>query len=150
MRVLLLMLISLTASANAQTYEEDAAAIAAQNMIYMQGYKERNAEKVVSVHSDKVVVYAPNRPIYQGKSGVLQMVKEDLEITDVYELELVTESLEIHGDTAIDVGTYVANLTFKGGMSIVDEGHYVVIWKRQADGTWLYEKDIYNSRMPLP
>lgn len=150
MKYLTVLFLLITSQVNAQQSEsDDESAIAAQNALYMQGYSERNAKMVVSVHSETAVVYAPNRPVYRGRPQILKMVEEDLEITDKYEIELVSNSLEIIGDTAIDEGEYTANLVFKDGSSLTDVGHFIIIWKKQSDGVWLYEKDIFNSRQSL-
>ena len=151
MKYFIVAIVFLTANANAQQTDVDVrAAISAQNEKYEQGFLERDIEKIVSVHTEDVIVYAPNRPVYRGHMGVRQMVGEDFAATDTYTLDLITKELEVYGDTAIDTGEYIANLTLKDGATIIDMGNYIVIWKRQADGTWLYSKDIFNSRDPLP
>lgn len=61
-------------------------------------------------------------------------------------IELRTGELEDLGDTAIEVGAY----TLRGadGQSL-DQGKYIVIWKREG-GEWLLHRDIFNSSLPAP
>ena len=35
-----------------------------------------------------------------------------------------------------------------GGPEIIDRGHYMQIWKRSADGTWKFYREIWNSAVP--
>ena len=49
-------------------------------------------------------------------------------------------------DTAHEVGTYV--LVGEGGKTL-DNGKYVVIWKRDG-GQWKLHRDIWNTSMPAP
>jgi ketosteroid isomerase-like protein len=38
----------------------------------------------------------------------------------------------------------------RGGREIKDKGKFVVVWKRQADGSWKIVRDVYNSDVPPP
>lgn len=63
------------------------------------------------------------------------------------------EQLEIDGsgDLAYVYGTYAMDLTLPGASAPVrDEGKYIEIWRRQADGSWKVIRDISNTSMPLP
>lgn len=56
------------------------------------------------------------------------------------------EPLEVeqHGDTAIEMGCY--RLADAGG-TVLDQGKYVVIWKR-VEGIWKLRRDIWNTSQP--
>ena len=56
--------------------------------------------------------------------------------------------LEELGDTAIEIGTYTLDVRPPSGPPAKDEGKYVVIWKRQSDGTWKLAVDIFNTSLP--
>jgi ketosteroid isomerase-like protein len=49
------------------------------------------------------------------------------------------------GDTAYEVGKYA--LTGEGS-KVLDNGKYVVVWKREQ-GKWRLHRDICNSSMPM-
>lgn len=52
--------------------------------------------------------------------------------------------LESHGETAYEVGRY----TLLGSVrQMLDQGKYVVIWKREG-GQWKLHRDIWNSSLP--
>ena len=147
---LLLITIFLVGSASAQQNDAQIIdAISAQNALYEKGYAERNVDMLVSLHTGDVLVLPPNRPNYIGHAGVRKMVEEDFAMTKEYILDLETRSLEVLGDTVIETGFYSATLQLEDGAVINDEGNTMVIWKRQADGSWLMQKDIFNSTLPL-
>ena len=54
---------------------------------------------------------------------------------------LKTVDLEADGNMAYELGSYV--LTGNSGQ--LDEGKYVVVWKRESDGAWKWHRDIWNS-----
>ncbi len=40
------------------------------------------------------------------------------------------------GDLAYETGTYTMTLSDAKTKPSTDQGHYVVVWQKQADGTW--------------
>jgi ketosteroid isomerase-like protein len=54
------------------------------------------------------------------------------------------------GKLAYQRGTYQMTMLLPGGVTASDSGKYVEIRRRQADGTWLITRDIWNSDIPLP
>jgi ketosteroid isomerase-like protein len=58
--------------------------------------------------------------------------------------QLDTREVEGHGDTAIEVGAYTL---FGEGDQALDNGKYIVIWKKE-DGQWKLHRDIFNSNLP--
>ena len=66
--------------------------------------------------------------------------------------DLTFETLEIDGtsDMAYVWGKYTAVWMVPGMDPMPDEGSYLEIWRRQADGSWRVAMDIFNSDLPLP
>ncbi len=54
------------------------------------------------------------------------------------------------GDLAYVRGTYKLKIVLEGHDPIPDTGKYIEIRKKQADGSWLLYRDIFNSDVPLP
>jgi ketosteroid isomerase-like protein len=66
----------------------------------------------------------------------------------VAEITLTDEHFEVVGDLALAYGKYT--LTFGVEGVPADTGSYMDIRKRQADGSWAYVADIFNSDLPAP
>lgn len=149
MKKIILLILFFTASANAQQPSADVlAAIDQQNRSYEQGYRERNIEMVVAVHTEDAIVMPPNRAPLVGHAGIREMLIGDMTLGD-YALGLFTTELEQYGDLVIETGGYKANIVMGDGTVIDDEGNTLIIWKRQSDGRWLMDRDIFNSTVPL-
>ena len=119
MRYLIIAGILLFGCANAQQSDQSVrAAIDAQNIKYEQGYLLRDVDMVLGVHTQDATVYPPNRIQAKGQSGIRQMIEGDLAFANPYILDLETISLEVHGDTAIEVGRYKAKLGLFDGTVI--------------------------------
>jgi ketosteroid isomerase-like protein len=57
---------------------------------------------------------------------------------------LISDTVEVHGDTAIEVGKYVL---YGPDRVAVDNGKYIVVWKKEG-GTWKLFQDIFNTSVP--
>jgi uncharacterized protein (TIGR02246 family) len=49
------------------------------------------------------------------------------------------------GDVAYEIGTYELIMKDKNGKPAPVKGKFVVVWKKQADGSWKVEADIFNQ-----
>ena len=58
---------------------------------------------------------------------------------------LQTLSLQERDDLAVEEGRYTLK-TAEG--DVADEGKYIVVHRRQSDGSWRYGLDIFNSNRP--
>jgi ketosteroid isomerase-like protein len=58
------------------------------------------------------------------------------------------DDLAVSGDLAVENGTYVNTLVTKAGQEIQQRGNYLVVWRRQPDGTWKVVREIGNDAPP--
>ncbi len=103
-------------------------------------------EYVSAYYAEDAIIMAPNAAPVQGLEG-LAAVFAAMPFTD-----LTFETLEIDGtsDMAYVRGKYTAVWMVPGTGRMPDEGSYLEIWKRQADGSWRVALDVFNSDLPLP
>jgi uncharacterized protein (TIGR02246 family) len=68
------------------------------------------------------------------------------------EFSLSPDEVEAAGEEWVfERGTYTITLTPKaGGGAIQDVGKYITLYQRQANGSWLMARDIWNSSNPPP
>src|SRR4029077_8657329 len=66
-------------------------------------------------------------------------------------LELMPDETKTVGSWGFDRGRYKMTMVPKaGGAAMNDEGRYVVLLEKGADGAWKVSRDIDNSSMPMP
>ncbi len=58
-------------------------------------------------------------------------------------LEFQTQELDLAGETAIEVGSYLRR---RADGSLFDRGKYMVIWKRVA-GEWKIHRDMFSTSL---
>jgi ketosteroid isomerase-like protein len=92
------------------------------------------------------VLLAPNAPIAKGPGAFGGL----LELPGV-ELTWQPASAEVasSGDMGYTFGTYELKFDGPDGQPVVDNGKYLTVWKRQADGSWKVAVDMFNTSVPM-
>jgi uncharacterized protein (TIGR02246 family) len=119
------------------------AAIEAANARFAADFAKGDANAVASHYTAGGQAFPPNGDVAKGREAIAKLWKGVMD-SGVKGVKVVAVEVEAHGDTAHEVGTYT--LTGEGGKTL-DNGKYVVIWKREG-GQWRIHRDIWNTSMP--
>ncbi|MFB3779590.1 MAG: SgcJ/EcaC family oxidoreductase [Bryobacteraceae bacterium] len=112
-------------------------------------YNSGDANALAAAYTDDVIVMNANQPAVEGKQAVRAMF-ETLFKENAVKLVITPLETQVAGDWAYDRGNYALTITPKSGKRIEESGKYLVICKRQPDGSWKLSRDIGNSSEPLP
>ena len=104
---------------------------------------------VAALYTDDATLLPPNSETLQGRQAIQDFWTGGLRM-GLKDVTLTTVDVGGSDDTAYSIGKYTLNIQPEGQEGMSDSGKYVVVWKRQADGTWKYHVDIWNSSMPMP
>lgn len=96
-------------------------------------------------YTDDALLLAPNAKALRGRAEIDKSNTEMMAAVKVTALKLATDDVITTADYAIETGTYDQTLQPKTGKAIHDVGKYVVVWKKQPDGSWRISREIYNS-----
>jgi ketosteroid isomerase-like protein len=109
----------------------------------------RDVDGTVAYYSDDASVLAPNAPIASDKQSIHAAWAGLL--TPDTSLSWQASKVEVarSGDLAYLIGTYQLITKDAHGKPISDNGKFVEVWKKQADGKWKVVADIFNSDLPL-
>ena len=110
-------------------------------------YSGKDLRKSVAACDDKGSLLWPNVPIAIGKDAIAKAIQDDFSQGDLtWRLNAV--GVARSGDLGYTSGVYEWKL--KGATSgAADNGKYLTIWKKEADGTWKVLFDMFNSDRPL-
>jgi uncharacterized protein (TIGR02246 family) len=109
-----------------------------------------NVQDLVALYTADAVVMPPDMPMAKGKAAIEAFHKKNFETGTLSNVRITPMHLDVTGDTAIEVGTYRQTITPKGAQAINDAGKYIVVLKKQTDGSWKLAYEIYNSDKPVP
>jgi ketosteroid isomerase-like protein len=116
--------------------------IDAVNATFVEGLEKGDAATVASVYGVGAKLLPPGMPAVSGPA--IQEFWQGAVDSGVSGGSLETVSFEEHGDVVVEEGAY----TMQVGGEVVDHGKYVVVHRRQDDGSWKYWLDIWNSSKP--
>ena len=129
--------------------DADRAAILAADSAFEAAANNGSLDGIVAVYAEDASLLPPNEPGVKGREAIRQSWGR---VLDAYTLhfELETDEVEGREDLAYVRGHYklTASPRAKGGAVLPDQGKFVEVLKRQADGRWRYAVDIYNSDLP--
>ena len=104
---------------------------------------------LASFYADDGMLMFPGGPAAKGHDAIAKAFAGMNAMMKVSSLKLQTQDLVTTGDYAIETGTYdLAGQPPKGAKAVHDLGKYVVVWKKQADGSYKILRDISNSDQP--
>jgi uncharacterized protein (TIGR02246 family) len=122
------------------------AEIEAANEAFVRGLEQGDAAAMAAVYEPDGRLLAPNTEPQQGSAAIEAFWKTIID-AGVRGALLETQTVDERDDLAVEVGRYTLRTAADGG-EIVDVGKYVVIHRRQPDGSWRYAVDIFNSNRP--
>lgn len=106
-----------------------------------------NFDANMAYYSPDVISMPANQKMLNGineiKKSHDEMVKEGWKFKD-FKTEI--KEVSSHGDIVTEIGTYQAAFTMQGmEKELKDEGKYLTLWEKQADGSLRVKAEIWNS-----
>ena len=129
----------------------DLAAIRANDSAFVSAANAGDAAGVAATYLPDARLMPPNAPAVQGREAIQQFWGG---LTDAYQLkfDVIADEVEGRGDLAYARGHYTLDAApkAKDGAPLHEEGKYLEVLRRQADGSWRYAVDMYSSDQPTP
>jgi uncharacterized protein (TIGR02246 family) len=138
-------------SAPKDTRAADEAAIRADSAAWSAAAQAKDIDKSMSFYTDDAVQASQGAPVIRGKAALRDGWQKMFQF-DGPGLSFAAQTVDVakSGDLATEYGTYLLETADKNGKFSDDKGKYLVVWKKQADGTWKAAMEIANSDAPPP
>jgi uncharacterized protein (TIGR02246 family) len=109
----------------------------------------KDVEKATSYYAEDGQFFEQGAPVAAGRDAIHKSFTDLLTSPSYVSLMFAPTAVHVAqaGDMAYEIGTYELTMKDKKGKPVTDKGKYVVVWKKQADGSWKVEADIPNSDM---
>ncbi|MBS4057854.1 MAG: DUF4440 domain-containing protein [Bacteroidales bacterium] len=119
--------------------------IKASNQVIMDAVLQADVNALTSLYTTDAKLFPANSEIIDGQNAIGEFWKATLGM-GIKKVLFETEKAMQYGDIAIEEGLFT--LFIEGDMA-VDQGKYIVTWKRD-NGIWKVFRDVWNSSSPLP
>ena len=101
------------------------------------------------MYTTDAILMPPNQPIVEGNEAMESRWQSAFEQFSI-EFGFTRDEIRVAGNWGFARGTYqVSRTPAAGGETVEDNGKYLVILRRQDDGSWLFSHDIDNSDRPI-
>lgn len=111
---------------------------------YVAAWKSASAERLAALYTEDARVLYPDQPPVSGRAAIKSYFDGFFrEFTD-HDFALRSSEVVIAGAWAFDSGTYQWTAR-SGNERVGDDGKYLVVLRRSADGAWLLARDMDNS-----
>jgi ketosteroid isomerase-like protein len=100
-----------------------------------------------ALYDDSAMVLPSEMPAVSGRAAITSFWAGMGGMFTVSNMKLVVGDVVASGDLASETGRFEMTLTpkAKGGKPIQDKGKYLVVWKKQPDGSYKLFRDMWNS-----
>ena len=115
---------------------------------WVQDLHGKQLESILNFYAPDAAFLQPNGDRITG-SAALRSLFQNIMATFTSELTLHSRNLEASGDLAYDSGDFEESLTnVATGAKIASKGSYLVIYKRQRDGSWKIVQHVWTGTPP--
>ena len=130
--------------------DDDVTAVNGVRDAWAAAWKSGNAANLAALYDENALHAANHEASLQGTIALASSYGAQFGQVTPTNLVLNSDRTEVSGDLAYDFGTFQYSVTPKnGGAPVSDSGRYLVVLKKQADGTWKIVADMDNSASPL-
>jgi ketosteroid isomerase-like protein len=134
----------------ADTREADLAAIRQTEEAWKAAWSTKVADRITPYWAEDATVMAPGVPTVKGADAIKKVIGELVgDPNFALSLQTVTVDASRGGDFGYAQGTYAVTATDPATKKAVTErGKYLVLYKKQPDGSWKSVQDIWNADGP--
>ena len=113
--------------------------------IFEKAAKAKDATTISSLYDENATLLPPGAPPIKGRQNIRDFWKNFLEAGAVDPV-VRPVSVEGAGDLAYEIGEYQVTLPNpQGGGTSRQHGKYLVVWKRQSDGSLKMVADMFSA-----
>jgi uncharacterized protein (TIGR02246 family) len=144
-RVFSLALLLAVVSTSTAAQDLEVGAVAAASLAWDQAYAAGDASKLAERYDENAVSMPPGMPALTTKSAIAADFNAFFSSNRATHRTLDADR-RVSGGFAIERARYEATISPRdGGATIKEAGKHIVVYRRQADGSWKVFWEIWNS-----
>jgi uncharacterized protein (TIGR02246 family) len=123
-------------------------AIEAGNAGLIAAIEKGDSAAAASFYDPEGMTMPPAMDASVGRAEIAKMFGGMNAMVKITDMKLQVRDVVASGDLAVETGHYEWTLNPPKGKPMLENGKYVVAWRRQADGSWKLFRDIFNNDAP--
>lgn len=123
---------------------EASAAIEEANTKFSEAFERGDSKALSAMYTSDAIAFPPDSEMIQGNEAIGEFWNATRE-SGVKSVKLTTLDVGRSGDLAYEDGKVSLTIQAEGKEPTTATAKYVVVWQRQADGSWKLHRDIWNS-----
>jgi uncharacterized protein (TIGR02246 family) len=128
--------------------EADKASIRSVNDEFSKSFVAGDWDAMMELYTEDAILMPPGGPSVSGRTAIEAFMAAFPKVT---EMSLDLDDVDGRSDMAFVRGSYRMTIEIPGAPGpVTDEGKFIEIRRKQADGRWLVAVDIFNSNLPPP
>jgi len=133
------------------TSEADKKAIKEVESAWVKTASTKDVDAFVNYYADDGQVLMPNAPLFTGKPAIKEALKPMMADPN-FSITFMPTRVEVSksGDMGYTQGPYKMTFSDQRGNKFEDEGKYLTVYRKLADGSWKAVEDTFMSDLPLP
>lgn len=135
-----------TAASSGSPGAPDVSVLAATTAAFRQTLRDNDLPRFMSYVDQSAVIAPPGEPVLRGKDKIEKWYKDFLSDYRTASLQLSNKENFVGAQWAVEFGHFDWRLQpTNGSATVLDHGTYMQVWKRQADGSWRFAREVWNS-----
>lgn len=121
------------------------------NSVSMMAMTTNNPDTLAMYYTEDAMEMPPNEAPITGRENIVAWMKKMGEMgVKITAAKFNTTGYDAGGNVGYETGDY--EMTMETGQmgTMTDNGKYICIFKKQQDGSWKVQAEIWNSNNPLP
>jgi ketosteroid isomerase-like protein len=114
---------------------------------FSDAYKRGDFPTIGTMYDEHAIAFPPDADMVMGRQAIQDLWKSAFD-SGVKSLDLTVLGAESSGSYMIETGRALLHVQSAGKPETTQSAKYVVVWKKQKDGSWKIYRDIWNGMAP--
>jgi len=116
---------------------------------WLKAYRAKDIQRAARFYDKHGAMLAPNRPLLSGRKALQKFIAKSFTLPE-YKISWRCHNAEVarSGELGYTTGSYRMSFRDPSGKECSDKGKYLMVWKKQRDGSWKVLFDMSNSDLP--